>query len=55
MSRKIRVPQKPKDHRAFDRSPEPEWKERKRTVRQKHIKKKVKYKQKLNAVDIVND
>lgn len=47
MSRKIRVPQKPKDHRAYNREPEPEWKERKRRLRLKHIKKKVKYKKKL--------
>lgn len=47
MSRKVRVPQKPKDHRAWDRAPEPEWKERKRKLRLKHIKKKVKYKQQL--------
>lgn len=47
MSRKIRVPQKPKDHRAFDRTPDPEWKERKRSLRHRHIKKKVKYKNEL--------
>jgi len=47
MSKKIRVPQSPKDHRAYNRAPEPEWKERSRKLRVKHIKKKVKYKQKL--------
>jgi len=51
MSKKIRVPQKPKDHRAFERAPEPEWKERKRKLRQKHIKKKVKYKQRLYDIE----
>jgi len=51
MSKVIRVPQKPKDYRAYNREPAPEWKERKRKLRQKHIKKKVKYKQRLYETD----
>jgi hypothetical protein len=47
MTKKLRVPQKPKDYRALNRTPEPEWKERKRGLRYKHIKKKVKYKNQL--------
>ena len=47
MSRKIRVPQKPKTYKVLNKAPDPEWKERKRCLRHKHIKKKVKYKNKL--------
>jgi len=50
MSRKVRVPQKPKAYNTLKKDFEPEWKERKRVLRQKKVKKKIKYKQQLYDV-----